>query len=105
MAFRNTLLEKIVEMPNLSGHWLCNFNTLGDKNESVTETNKIAALPPPNPPPPHFCDFPILWDKSCAGYKNALKKKLVSVSIPKEITLKYFKNSSKTKKVTLQTFL
>ena len=62
MAFRNTLLEKIVELPNLSGHWLCNFNTLGDKNESVTETNKIAALPPPNPSPP-----PFLWLSNFVG--------------------------------------
>ena len=43
MAFRNTLLEQIEEMPDLSGHWLYNFNTLRDKNESVTETNKIAS--------------------------------------------------------------
>ena len=41
MAFRNTLLEEIEEMPDLSRHWLYNFNTLRDKNESVTETNKI----------------------------------------------------------------
>ena len=95
MAFRNTLLEKIVEMPNLSGHWLYNFNTLGDKNESVTETNKIGStqITAPTPPLPQTpltpCtstindtetvinkvqDFPILWDKSCAEYKNALKK-------------------------------
>ena len=43
MAFRNTLLEQIVEMPDLSRHWLYNFNTLSDKNESVTETNKIGS--------------------------------------------------------------
>ena len=43
MAFRNTLLEQILEMPDLSGHWLYNFNTLGDKNESVSDTNKIGS--------------------------------------------------------------
>ena len=37
MAFRNTLLQQIAEMPDLSGHWLCNFNVLGDKNESVKQ--------------------------------------------------------------------
>ena len=56
MAFRNTLFEQIVEMPDLSGHWLYNFYTLRDKNESVTETNKIGfaqiTAPPPPPPPP-----------------------------------------------------
>ena len=43
MAFRNTLLEQIVKMPDLSGHWLYNFNTLRDKNESVTEMDKIGS--------------------------------------------------------------
>ena len=43
MAFRNTLFEQIVEMPDLSGHCLYNFNTLRDKTESVTETNKIGS--------------------------------------------------------------
>ena len=96
MAFPNTLLEQILEMPYLSEHWLYNFNTLGDKNESVSETTKIGstqttALPtPPTTTPLTPCtsaikdietlinkvdDFPILWDKSCAEYKNALKKK------------------------------
>ena len=54
MAFRNTLFEQIVEMPDLSGHWLYNFNTLRDKNETVTETNKIGSTQitaPPRPPP------------------------------------------------------
>ena len=91
MAFWNTLLEQIVEMPDLSGHWLYNFNTLRDKNESVTETNKIGStqITAPSPTPLTPCtstikdietlinkvqDFPILWDKSCAEYKNALKK-------------------------------
>ena len=99
MAFGNTLLEQIVEMPDLSGHWLYNFNALGDKNESVTETNKIGykigstQLTAPSPTPLTPCtstikyietlinkvqDFkvqsPIFWDKSCAEYKNALKK-------------------------------
>ena len=37
MAFRNTLLEQIVEMPDLSEHWLYNFDTLEDKNESVKQ--------------------------------------------------------------------
>ena len=84
MAFRNMLLEQIVEMPDLSGHWLYNFNTLGDKNESVTETKKIGCIQitAPSPTPLTPCtstinkvqDFPILWDKSCAEYKNALKK-------------------------------
>ena len=37
MAFWNTLLQQIAEMPDLSAHWLCNFNILGDKNESVTD--------------------------------------------------------------------
>ena len=91
MAFRNTLLEQIVEMMDLSGHWLYNFNTLGDKNESVTETNKIdcTQITAPSPTPLTPCtstikdietlinkvqNFPILWDKSCAEYKNALKK-------------------------------
>ena len=92
MAFRNTLLQQIVEMPDLSGHRLYNFNTLGDKNESATETNKIGStqIAAPSPTPLTPCtstikdietlinkvqDFPILWDKSCAEYKNALKKK------------------------------
>ena len=95
MAFGNTLLEQIVEMPDLSGHWLYNFNALGDKNESVTETNKIGykigstQLTAPSPTPLTPCtstikyietlinkvqDFPIFWDKSFAEYKNALKK-------------------------------
>ena len=98
MAFQNTLLEKIVEMPDLSGHWLYNFNTLRDKNESVTETNKIGpaqirALPPPtalttctstvkdietqtliNKVQDFKVQSPIFYDKSCAEYKNALKK-------------------------------
>ena len=43
MAFRDTLLEQIVKMPDLSGHWLYNFNTLRDKNESVTEMDKIGS--------------------------------------------------------------
>ena len=43
MAFRNTLLEQIVKMPDLSGHWLYNFNTLRDKNESVTEMDKVGS--------------------------------------------------------------
>ena len=43
MAFWNTLLEQIVEMRDLSRHWLYNFNSLRDKNESVTETNKIGS--------------------------------------------------------------
>ena len=51
MAFRNTLLEQIVEMPDLSGHWLYNFNTLRDKNESVTETNKIGSTQITSPSP------------------------------------------------------
>ena len=94
MAFRNTLFEQIVEMPDLSGHWLYNFYTLRDKNESVTETNKIgfaqitAPLLPPQPTALTTCtstvkdietqinkvqDFkvqsPIFWDRSCAEYK------------------------------------
>ena len=94
MAFRNTLLEQIVEMPYLSEHWLYNFNTLGDENESVSEATKIGSTQitahPPTTTPLTPCtstikdietlinkveDFPILWDKSCAEYKNALKKK------------------------------
>ena len=86
VAFQNTLLQQIVEMPDLSGHGLYNFNTLGDKNESATGSTQIAA---PSPTPLTPCtstikdietlinkvqDFPILWDKSCAEYKNALKK-------------------------------
>ena len=43
MAFWNTLLEQIVEMRDLLRHWLYNFNSLRDKNESVTETNKIGS--------------------------------------------------------------
>ena len=90
MVFQNTLLEQIVEMPDLSGEWLYNFNTLGDKNESATETNKIGptqiSVPSPTPLTPYTSaikdietlikkvqDFPILWNKSYAGYKNALK--------------------------------
>ena len=101
MAFRNTLSHQIVEIPYLSGHWLYNFNTLGDKNESVTETNQIGStqIAGPSPTPLTPCistikdietlinkvqDFPILWDKSCAEYKNAMKKKIVSASIAKE---------------------
>ena len=100
MAFRNTLLEQIVEMPDLSGHWLYNFNTLRDKNESVTEMNKIgsAQIAAPLPPPPTALtpctstvkgietetlinkvqgfkvQSPIFYDKSCPEYKNALEK-------------------------------
>ena len=95
MAFRNTPLEQIVQMPDLSRHCLYNFNTLRDKNESVTETNKIGStqITAPSPTPLTPCtstikdietlinkvqDFkvqsPIFWDKSCAEYKNALKK-------------------------------
>ena len=78
-------------MPDLSGHWIYNFNTLGDKNESLTETNKIGStqITALSQTPLTPCtstikdietlinkvqDFPILWDKSCAEYKNALKK-------------------------------
>ena len=95
MAFPNTILEQIVEMLDLSGHWLYNFNTLRDKNESVTETNKIGStqITAPSPTALTPCtstvkvietlinkvqDFKvqslIFWDKSCAEYKNALKK-------------------------------
>ena len=107
MAFGNTLLEQIVEMPDLSGHWLYNFNTLRDKNESVTETSKISStqITSPTHPPAALTpctstvkdietlinkvqDFkvqsPIFWDKSCAEYKNTLKKKLDSASIEKK---------------------
>ena len=53
MGFWNTLLEQIVEMPDLSEHWLYNFNSLGDKKESVTKMDKIGftqiASPPPTP--------------------------------------------------------
>ena len=124
MAFPNTLLEQILEMPYLSEHWLYNFNTLGDKNESVSETTKIGstqttALPTPATTTPltpctsaikdietlinKVDDFPILWYKSCAEYKNALKKKIVSASIAKEITLKLKVGSSKIP-ASLQTF-
>ena len=105
MAFRNTLLQQIREMPDLSERWLYSFNTLGDKNELATETNKIGStqITTPSRTPSTPCtssikdietlinqaqDFPILWDKSCAEYKNAPKKKLVSASIAKDITLK-----------------
>ena len=70
-------------MPDLSGHWLHNFNTLGYKNELAAETNKIGstqiATPSPTPLTPYTStikdieilinkvqDFPILWDKSYA---------------------------------------
>ena len=87
-------------MPDLSGHGLYNFNTLGDKNESATGSTQIAA---PSPTPLTPCtssikdtvtlinkvqDFPILWGKSCAECKNALKKKIVLASIAKAISLK-----------------
>ena len=92
-------------MLDLLRHWLDNFNTLGDQNESPTETNKIDStqLTTASPTPSTPCtstikdietlinkvqDFPILWHKSCAEYKNVPKKKLVSASIAKEITLK-----------------
>ena len=72
MAFRNTLLEQIVEMPDLSGHWLYNFNTLRDKNESVTETNKIGStqITAPSPTPLTPCtstikDIETLINKTC----------------------------------------
>ena len=104
MAFRNTLQQQVVEMPDLLGHWLCYFNTLGDQNESATETNKIGSTqittPSPTPSTPYISsikyietlinkvqDFPNLWNKFCAEYKNAPKKKLVSASIAKEIDL------------------
>ena len=104
MAFRNTLQQQVVEMPDLLGHWLYNFNTLGDQNESATETKKIGSTqittPSPTPTTPYTSsiryietlinnvqDFPILWNKFCAEYKNAPKKKLVSASIAKEINL------------------
>ena len=118
MAFRNTLLEQIVGMPDLPEHWLYNtgtwkVDTLGDKNESVTETNKIGSthITALSPIPLTPCtstikdietlinkvqDFPILWDKSFAECKNALKK-IVSASIANEITLKV--RSSKIQKV------
>ena len=51
MAFRNTLLQQVVEMPDLSGHWLYNFNTLGDQNESAAETNKIGPTQITTPSP------------------------------------------------------
>ena len=77
-------------MPDLSGHWLYNSNTLGDKNEA-TETNKTGStqITAPSSIPLTPCtstikdietlintvqDFLILWDKSGAEYKNALKK-------------------------------
>ena len=43
MACRNTLVQQAVEMRDLSGHWLYNFNILGDQNESASETNKIGS--------------------------------------------------------------
>ena len=84
-------MQQIVEMSGLSGHWLYNFNTLGDKNESVTETNKTGStqITAPSPTPLTLCtsktkdietlinkiqDFPILRDKPFAQFKNALKK-------------------------------
>ena len=84
-------MQQIVEMSGLPGHWLYNFNTLGDKNESVTEMNKTGStqIKAPSPTPLAPCtsktkdietlinkiqDFPILWDKSFAQFKNALKK-------------------------------
>ena len=104
MAFRNTLQQQVVEMPDLLGHWLNNFNTLGDQNESATEKNKNSSTqittPSPTPSAPYTSSikdtetlinkvqgFPILWNKFCAEYKNAPKKKLVSASIAKEINL------------------
>ena len=57
MAFRNTLQQQVVEMPDLLGHWLNNFNTLGDQNESATETNKNGSTqittPSPTPSAPY----------------------------------------------------
>ena len=105
MALRNKLLLHVVEMPDLLRYWLYNFNTLGDQYESATETNKIGStqITTPSPTPSTPCtstikdietlinkvqDFPVLWDKSCAEYKNEPKKKLVSASIAKEITVK-----------------
>ena len=41
MAFRNTLLEQIVKMPDLSGHWLYNFNILGDKKNQWLRQTKL----------------------------------------------------------------
>ena len=84
-------MQQIVEMSGLPGHWLYNFNTLGDKNESVTEMNRTGStqIKAPSPTPLAPCtsktkdietlinkiqDFPILWDKSFAQFKNALKK-------------------------------
>ena len=98
-------LLHVVEMPDLLRYWLYNFNTLGDQYESATETNKIGStqITTPSPTPSTPCtstikdietlinkvqDFPVLWDKSCAEYKNEPKKKLVSASIAKEITVK-----------------
>ena len=85
MAFRNTLFEQIVEMPDLSGHWLYNCNTLRDKNETVTETNKIGSTQ--------------------ITAQNALKRiSLGEHSKRNNLEGRYFKSSSKTKKLTLQTF-
>ena len=85
MTFQNTLLEQIVEMPDLSGHWLYNFNTLRDKNETVTETNKIGSTQ--------------------ITAQNALKRiSLGEHSKRNNLEGRYFKSSSKTKKLTLQTF-
>ena len=73
-------------MPDLSGQWLYSFNTLRDKNETVTETNKIGTALTPctltvkdietliNKVQDLEVQSPIFWDKSCAEYKNALKK-------------------------------
>ena len=116
MAFRNTLLEQIVEMPDLSGHWLYNFNTLRDKNESVTETNKIGStqITAPSPTPLTPCtstikDIETLINKTCqfSGTNFVLSTKMhwkkISLgehSKRNNLEGRYFKNSNKT----LQTY-
>ena len=91
MAFRNTLLQQIEVMFDLPGHWLYNFNIREIKiNQRLRrKKNGSTQITAPSPTPLTPCtstikdietlinkvqDFPILWDKSCAEYKNALKK-------------------------------
>ena len=95
MAFRNTLLQQIEVMFDLPGHWLYNFNIREIKiNQRLRrKKNGSTQITAPSPTPLTPCtstikdietlinkvqDFkvqsPIFWDKSCAEYKNALKK-------------------------------
>ena len=86
-------------------------------NQQLRQTTASTQITTPSPTPSTPCtstikdiiktlikvqDFTTLWDKSCAEYKNAPRKKLtLQASIAKEMNLegrRYLKNSCKKKK-------